>query len=189
MPVFAGCCGWVVSACRRCVPICRLPGTGWAWGAAGTCRCGRILSVLSEVRAHPRVPVGVRVRRLGLVRLSCGCRAWDGAGLVWEPRCVGVSHPRCADTCSSAGSCGCTRPASWVCVPIFWLLAVGYCGNRRLWVYFVGTVEMHAYLPVSAAAPFRHPGFARLSPGSCVIGAVPSPGQTVPARAPSPASR
>ena len=174
---------------------CRLAGDAFpsagcrAWGAAGTCRCGRILSVLSEVRAHPRVPVGVRVRRLGLVRLSCGCRVWDGAGLVWEPRCVGVSHPRCADTCSSAGSCGCAHPASWVCVPILWLLAVGYCGNRRLWVYFVGTVEMHAYLPVSAAAPFRHPGFARLSPGSCVIGAVPSPGQTVPARAQSPASR
>ncbi len=63
------------------------------------------------------------------------------------------------------------------------------CGNRRLWVYFVGTVEMHAYLPVSAAVPVRLPGFTRLSPGSCVIGAVPSPGQTTPARAPSPASR
>ncbi|KFJ00528.1 hypothetical protein BPORC_1877 [Bifidobacterium porcinum] len=46
MPVFAGCCGWVVSACRRCVPICRLPGVGWAWGGAGPCRCGRISSAL-----------------------------------------------------------------------------------------------------------------------------------------------
>ena len=177
-----------MSACRGCVPICRLPGTGWC-------------------------------------------------GAVREPADADASHPRCADTRPSAGSCGCARPASWVCVPISWLLAVGYRGNRRLCTYFVGAAEIRAYLRVPAVAPIRLPGFARLSascrarslcrscgsrrlwaylihaaqirvylrvpaavpvrlpgftrlsPGSCAIGAVPSPGQTAPARAPSPASR
>lgn len=39
-------------------------------------------------------------------------------GVVREPADACVSHPRCADTCSSAGSYGCARPASWVCASI-----------------------------------------------------------------------
>lgn len=41
-----------------------------------------------------------------------------GRGVVREPADACVSHPRCADTCSSAGSYGCARPASRVCASI-----------------------------------------------------------------------
>ena len=80
-------------------------------------------------------------------------------------------------------------PACRRCVPILGLPGVEWCGVRQMRAYLVRAAQIRAHLPVSAAAPFRHPGFARLSPGSCAIGAVPSPGQTAPARAPSLASR
>ena len=41
-----------------------------------------------------------------------------GRGVVREPADACVSHPRCADACSSAGSYSCVRPASWVCASI-----------------------------------------------------------------------
>ena len=109
-----GCCGWVVSTCRGCVPICRLPDAGWRrnWrlcayliGVAGIARPSAGCCEDGETASRTCMPI---LRSLGT--------GWRG--VVREPADACVSHPHCADTCSSAGSYGCARPASRVCASI-----------------------------------------------------------------------
>ena len=77
---------------------------GWTRISPVPLRCARICGLLwlggvglSEMRSHPRVA---------------------GRGVVREPADACVSRPRCAGTCSSAGSCRCICPASRTCAPI-----------------------------------------------------------------------
>jgi hypothetical protein len=201
-----GRCGRISSALRRYVFVCgflrlhlsgipnlraylRVAVCGGLCRWYGSRRLDAYLAGAVEMRAYSRVAAVGRRRLAGDAFPSSGCRAWSGAG---TGRCGRISSAlrRYVFVCGflSLRLSGIPDLRAYLRVAVRGGLC-RCCGNRRLWVYFVGTVEMHAYLPVSAAVPVRLPGFTRLSPGSCVIGAVPSPGQTTPARAPSPASR
>ena len=164
-------------------------------GRGGLCRCCEnrqmraYLAGAVEMRAYSRVAAVGRRRLAGDAFPSSGCRAWSGAG---TGRCVRISSAlhRYVFVCGflSLHLSGIPDLRAYLRVAVRGG-PCRCCGNRQMRAYLVRAAQIRAHLPVSAAAPFRHPGFARLSPGSCAIGAVPSPGQTAPARAPSLASR
>ena len=141
-----------------------------------------------EMCLYSRVAVAGWCRLAGDAFPSAGCRARGGRGVPREPADAGVSHPRCADACSSAGSRRCVCPASRTCVPICGLPCVVDCAGGAgtdgwmrispvplrwvrirglLWLGGVGLPEMRSHLPVAGRGVPREPADAGVSCQCC----------------------